>query len=162
MEFILQRINDNRKSTVGVLLKKVVSGQETKTVLQSYTLEDEYRSEKVMHETRIPAGFYELAIMHSETPMTLKYRTKYPWFKHHIEITKVPGFKGIYIHIGNTDDDSSGCVLLGDAADNNSIGDGTITNSTAAFKRFYDIVYAHLAAGGKAFITIRDEKFLLK
>ena len=161
MDFIVQRINDNRKSTIGVLLKKFVSGAETKTSLQSFTLEDEYRDVKVSGETRIPAGFYKLGLRKDDTPLTLKYRAKYPWFKHHIEILNVKGFTGVYIHIGNSERDTDACLLLGDAADNNSIGDGTITNSTVSFKRFYDIVYPHLLGGGVSTIEIRDEKFLL-
>lgn len=161
MDFILQRINDNRKSTIGVLLKKIASGKDTITALQGFTLEDEYREDKVSGETRIPAGFYKLGIRKEETPLTLKYRKRYAWFKNHIEILNVPNFKGVYIHIGNTDVDTDGCVLLGDAVDNNSIGGGTITNSTVCFQRFYSIVFDHLNGGGVATLEIRDEKFLI-
>jgi hypothetical protein len=162
MNFILQRYSDNRKSTLGLLFKKIMSGTEEKLSLQAYTLEDEYREDKVMSETRIPAGFYELGIQQIETPMTKKYQAKYDWFKKHIEIKNVPNFVGVYIHIGNSDADTAGCVLLGDQADNNSIGDGAIMQSTAAFRRFYGIVYDHLAAGGKAHIEIRDESALIR
>lgn len=162
MNFILQRYNDNRKSTLGLLLKKVLFGTQERLVLQAYTMEDEYREEKVMAETRIPAGFYELIIHQDETPKTKKYQAKYEWFKKHIEIKNVPNFVGVYIHIGNYDTDTEGCILLGDSADNNSITEGAISGSTAAFKRFYDEVYSHLEEGGKAHLEIRDEKFLLK
>jgi len=161
MDFILQRLNDNKKSTIGALFKKIVYGTEEKLVLQAFTLEDERRDIKVGGETRIPAGFYELGLMEAETPLTLKYRAKYPWFKFHIEITKVPNFKGVYIHIGNTDLDTDGCVLLGDSVDNNTTTEGEIKSSTIAFKRFYEAVYEHLSEKGKAFIEIRDEKYLL-
>lgn len=162
MKFILQRFSDNRKSTLGILLKVLAHGTSQMTILQSYTLEDESREEKLSGETRIPAGIYDLVINAADTPLTLKYRKKYSWFKYHIEIKNVPGFKGVYIHIGNYDDNTDGCVLLGDSADNNSISEGMITNSTAAFKRFYDSVFSHLSEGGKATIEIRDEKYLLK
>lgn len=161
MNFILQRFSDNRKSTLGILLKKLAHGEAQKTILQCYTLEDESREAKISGETRIPAGKYELLIQPADTPLTLRYRAKYSWFKNHIEIKNVPGFKGIYIHIGNYDSNSDGCVLLGDSADNNSISEGMISNSTAAFKRFYDSVHTHLAAGGRASIDIRDEKYLI-
>lgn len=162
MDFILQRYSDNRKSTLGLLFKKVMDGSTERLSLQAYTLEDEYRDVKVMSETRIPAGFYELGIQETETPMTKKYQAKYDWFKKHIEVKKVPNFVGVYIHIGNTDADTAGCILLGDQADNNSIGYGAIMQSTAAFRRFYGEVFDHLSQGGKAHIEIRDEKFLLK
>ncbi len=160
MNFILQRYSDNRQSTLGILLKVVPMGAGKKTVLQAYTLEDESREVKVSGETRIPAGVYELVINAADTPLTLKYRKKYIWFKYHIEIKNVPGFKGCYFHLGNSDDDTAGCVLVGDSADNNSVSEGMITNSTAAFKRFYDMVFPHLEAGNKASIEIRDEYFI--
>lgn len=111
-----------------------------------------------MKETRIPAGTYTLDIQKAETPLTLKYRAKYSWFINHLEIKNVPNFVGVYIHIGNFDADSAGCVLLGDNADNNVIGPGSITNSTQAFKRFYTQVYDLLPVT----LIVRDEKELLK
>jgi len=158
MEFILQRFSDNKKSTLGILLKLL---SPTKTAFFSYTLEDEFRSTKVRGETRIPAGKYELKIRPEVTPLTQKYRDRYNWFKNHIEVTNVPNFQGVYIHIGNTDQDTDGCILLGDNADNNILSDGAISNSTQAFRRFYSEVYDHLEQGGKAFITVRDENKLL-
>lgn len=162
MKFILQRYSDNRKSTLGLLFYVTPDARCERLTLQSYTLEDEYRDEKVSKETRIPAGTYELGLQPVDTPMTIRYQQKYTWFKKHIEIKSVPGFKGIYIHVGNNDGDTEGCILLGDSADNNVISEGMIQNSTAAFKRFYVSIYDHLAAGKKATIEIRDESFLLK
>jgi len=155
MRFILQRYSDNRESTLGWLFKTGVL-----TPFQCYVLEDEFRESKVSGETRIPAGTYNLVLQKTETPKTLQYRKKYPWFKHHIMLENVPGFVGIYVHVGNTDSDSDGCLLLGDSADNNSVAPGTISNSTLAFKRFYDNIYDHLAKGNTATIEVRDEKFL--
>lgn len=157
MTYILQRYSDNRDSTLGLLLKILETNQGPRTVLQAYTLEDEYREVKVSGETRIPAGTYTVDIQKAETPLTLKYRAKFPWFKNHLEIKDVLNFKGIYFHLGNTDDDSDGCVILGDIADNNSIGDGSIMKSTGAFKRFYEFVYPHLPVT----LVVKDEKELL-
>jgi hypothetical protein len=159
MNFILQRFSDNGKSTLGLLFKKNNEGN--RLIFQSYTLEDEYRDKKVHGETRITAGFYELVLQMNETELTKKYRAKYPWFKHHIMIKNVPGFTGVYIHIGNTDKDTDGCILLGDNADNNNLGFGSVSNSTQAFKRFYEMVHNHLLTG-KAFIEIKNEELLLK
>ena len=158
MTYILQRYSDNRDSTLGVLLKVLDTVQGQRPVLQAYTLEDEYREVKVNGETRIPAGTYQVDIQKADTPLTLKYRAKYAWFKNHLEIKNVPNFKGVYLHLGNFDADSAGCILIGDNADNNSIGPGSISNSTASFKRFYESVYPHLPI---TFI-IKDEKELLK
>lgn len=157
MQFILQRFSDNRKSTLGILLEVYQDNQGPRPIFRAYGLEDEFRSSKVPGETRIPAGKYTVDIQKIETPMTIRYREKYPWFKNHLEIKNVPNFKGVYIHIGNTDADTDGCLLLGDNADNNIIGPGSISNSTAAFKRFYESVYPHLPVT----LTIKDEKSLL-
>lgn len=121
VDYILQRFSDNRESTLGLLLKKTERG----ILFQCYTVEDQYQEVKVKEETRIPAGKYEIVIQRTETPKTLSYRKRYPnWFKSHLMLKDVPGFTGIYIHIGNTDDDSEGCILLGDNADNNRLGGG--------------------------------------
>lgn len=162
MNYILQRFSDNRDCTLGLLFKELTDGNGKRLVFQSYTLEDEYRDVKVAKETRIPAGFYELCLQKNDTPKTLAYRAKYPWFKDHIEVTKVKGFVGVYIHIGNKDEDTEGCILLGDTANNNNITTGEISSSTVAFKRFYETVYELLSKGNKIFLEIRDEKFLLK
>ena len=160
MNFILQRYSDNGTSTMGWLFKKTTP--DDCPIFQAYTLEDESRDVKLAGETRIPSGFYELGLQKEDTPLTLKYRKKYPWFKHHIEIKNVKGFTGVYIHIGNDDGDTAGCVLLGDNADNNRITYGVVSNSTQAFKRFYELVYPHLEKGKKAFVEIRDEEYLIK
>lgn len=161
MELLIQRYSDNRDDTIGLLFKKIQFGSETKTSFMCYTLEDQFQEQKVSKETRIPSGFYELIINKADTPLTLKYRTKYSFFKYHIQVKNVPGFQGVYIHIGNNDDNSEGCILLGDAANNNILGPGTITNSTQAFTRFYNEIYNYLDKGGKVHLEIRDENNLL-
>lgn len=164
-DYILQRFSDNRECTLGLLLKKLATG---KLLFQSYTLEDQFQEVKVRAETRIPAGKYEIIIQRAQTPKTLSYRKRYPnWFLNHLMLKDVPGFVGIYIHIGNGDDDSEGCILLGDNVDNNVIGHGSVSNSTQAFIRFYNELYHYLdhksngKYDNKAFIEIKDELKLL-
>jgi hypothetical protein len=161
MNFLLQRFSDNRDTSLGLFFEKKVDGRGPKLVFQNYILEDEFRDVKVSGETRIAAGFYELKIREELTPLTEKYRKKYPWFQYHIEVTNIKNFKGVYCHIGNTDEDTDGCLIFGDNADNNMIGPGSVSNSTASFKRWYERVYEHLANKGKAFIEVRDESYLL-
>lgn len=158
MNLILQRFSDNRTSTLGVLIKETSI---KRPLFMAYTLEDEFRPSKVKGETRIPAGRYEVVIQTGDTPKTKQYREKYLWFSRHLMLKDVPGFVGIYIHIGNDDKDTDGCILLGDNADNNVIGHGSISNSTQAFMRFYNEVYPLLQSGEKVFIEIRDETKLL-
>jgi hypothetical protein len=161
LKYLLQRFSDNRQSTLGFICKYIMTGDKMTLHFCGYTLEDEFRESKVSKETRIPAGKYEIVIQEVLTDKTKQYQAKYPWFEKHIMIKDVPGFVGIYIHIGNEDKDTDGCVLMGDSADNNVLGPGTITNSTACFSRFYKELYPHLKAGGRAWIEIRDESKLL-
>lgn len=159
LEYILQRFSDNRDSTLGLLLKKTATG---KLLFQAYTLEDQFQEVKVSKETRVPAQKYEIVLQMIDTPKTLQYRKKYNWFHRHLMLKDVPGFVGVYLHIGNTDSDTEACILLGDNADNNVIGPGSISNSTASFMRLYKELYDFLSIkGNKAFIEIRDETKLL-
>lgn len=157
MNFLLQRYSDNKDSTLGLMFKIIQIGAIEFPVFQGYTLEDQFQVVKIPKETRIPAGKYTVDIQKEVTPKTQAYRNKFLWFKNHLEIKNVPGFKGVYIHIGNSDDDTEACILIGDNADNNVIGPGSISNSTACFKRFYQSVYPHLPVT----LVVRDEITLL-
>lgn len=159
MEWIAQRYSDDGNSTLGLLFKKLDDVKKLHYFCD--TLEDEYRDDKVMHETRIPAGRYELKILKQDTPLTLKHRKSYgAWFKYHIEITGIKGFTGVYVHVGNTDDHTSGCLLLGYGSTKiNAVQ--SINNSLLACKEWYSHVYDHLDHGGKACIEFRDENKLL-
>lgn len=159
--WIVQRYSDDSKSTLGLLFKKIDVGGVAKLHYFSDTLEDEFRDIKVMHETRIPAGIYELKIRKEDTALTIKHRKSYgSWFKYHIEITGIKNFTGVYVHAGNTDADTSGCLLLGHGSTKIN-GVQSINNSLLAVKEWYGQVYDHLDHGGKAFIEFRDEDKLL-
>jgi uncharacterized circularly permuted ATP-grasp superfamily protein len=161
LKYLLQRFSDNRESTLGLYFKRITSGIDQKLHFLGYALEDEYRPQKVAKDTRIPANTYELVIQTALTTLTQKYRDKHDWFENHIMLKDVPNYVGVYMHIGNKDDHTDACLLMGDNANNNSIGDGEIQNSTNCFKRFYKELYPHLKAGGRAWIEIRDESKLL-
>lgn len=163
IDYLLQRLNDNRESTIGAIYKK-----SAKPVLYGWTLEDEFREVKVMKETRIPAGRYEIVINRADTPLTLKYRERYPaWFKFHLMLKDVPNFKGVYFHVGKNDDWTDACITMGNTVNNNTIKDGEIGDSVECFKKFYMELYDHLdwmenkKYVNTAFIDIKDEKHLL-
>lgn len=98
------------------------------------TCEDVVRAngEKVMHETAIPYGEYEIT-MNIQSP---KYKnfTKYPWaeeFDGYLpRLLKVENFEGVLIHVGNHAGHSSGCILVGE----NKVK-GKVINSVYTFKR---------------------------
>ena len=82
-----------------------------------HSLEDTERdlscSPKVEHHTAIPRGTYRITLSHSP-----KFRRMLPLLEN------VPMFTGIRIHSGNTPNDTSGCILVGEKA-----GEGIIKNS---------------------------------
>jgi len=149
LELELRRFSETDNDTIGWLF------DEHKLHLCN-TMEDEGREIKVPHETRIPAGRYKLGIQETITPMTQRYlndtRLK-PWFKKHIEVKNVPGFIGIYIHIGNTEKDTDGCILLGIWRDSSV---RKIEQSVINYRNFYLRYYPLLAAGVEIYLTITD------
>ena len=89
-------------------------------------------------ETRIPEGLYKVKQRRVLSGLTKKYRAKYPWFKWHFELQDVPGFKYVYIHIGNDDDHTDGCIIVGNSLKSNKVDDiNNLGASTPAFKRLY-------------------------
>ena len=55
------------------------------------------------------------------------------------EITKVPGHSNILFHAGNFNDDSEGCVLLGELVAKSATGVQMITNSRKTFEKFMEL-----------------------
>lgn len=118
-----------------------------------YTLEDEARTQKVYGETRIPAGEYEVTLR-TVGGKHAKYAAKYgAMHKGMLWVRDVPGFEYILIHVGNTDDDTEGCLLVGNSAVENVVGEGSIGSSVNAYKRIYPPIAAALERGER--VTIR-------
>jgi len=150
MEIKLQRFADNGETTLGCLS---VDGDPF-----CLALEDESRIEKVPHETRIPAGRYEIKVR-NEGGMNERYGDKLG-SRHRgmIWLQDVPSFTWVYIHIGNTDEHTSGCILTGFGIDMNPMKKWRTTNSTGAYNMLAALVYDEiLDNGNKVFITIIDE-----
>ena len=158
MQIRVTRYDHNQDSTSGLLAINH-DGEGAKGAEHfGYTLEDQRQpGEKVMSETRIPENSYTLGYQEIITPMTERYRKKYPWFDKHLHVKNVPNFKGIYIHIGNTDEDTAGCLLVGDIAYNDPKDfNSTIGKSTQCFKRFYEVVCAALDRGEEVTIVYKS------
>jgi len=122
-----------------------------------YSLEDEYRSEKVMHETRVPAGTYQI-LLRKEGGFNARYVKKYGDFhKGMLHVQDVPGFEYILIHTGNTDEHTSGCLIVGDSQENNQLmKNGFIGKSVQAYKRIYAPIATALENGEEVTITYVD------
>ncbi len=111
-----------------------------------YTLEDcdreidgvDVSEWKIKHETAIPCGRYRVVKDYSN-------RFK----KEMLHIINVPGFTGIRIHAGNTNKDTSGCILVGLRR-----GQDVVYDSRKALKKVEDIVFKALDSGEQVFIEI--------
>ena len=122
-----------------------------------YSLEDEYRNDKVMHETRVPAGTYQIKLR-KEGGFNARYTKKYGDFhKGMLHVQDVPGFEYILIHTGNTDEHTSGCLIVGDSQENNQLlKNGFIGKSVQAYKRIYTPIAEALENGEEVTITYVD------
>lgn len=122
-----------------------------------YSLEDEYRNDKVMHETRVPAGTYQIQLR-KVGGFNARYEKKYGDFhKGMLHVQDVPGFEYILIHTGNTDEHTSGCLIVGDSQENNQLlKNGFIGKSVQAYKRIYTPIATALENGEEVTITYVD------
>jgi hypothetical protein len=74
-----------------------------------------------------------------------------------IWVQDVPGFEWILWHAGNTDENTAGCLLLGNTQTNNRIAkDGFIGNSVDAYKFVYPRVAAAIESGQDVEVTYID------
>lgn len=108
-------------------------------VFECFTLEDEVRDVKVMSETAIPLGEYEIKFR-NVGGFDTKYKARYgsTFHKGMLELQDVPNFKYILIHTGNTDQHTAGCLLIGETQQDLDKGkDGFIGGSGDAYKKFY-------------------------
>lgn len=87
---------------------------------------------KIANHTAIPYGTYEITMDVRSTKFS--DFEKYPWAKEYDgylpRLTNVPLFVGVLLHVGNSDVDSSGCLLVGE---NKVVG--KVLNSTTTFRR---------------------------
>lgn len=112
---------------------------------QCFGIEDEYREEKVINETRIPAGIYKIGVR-TVGGFHARYSKKFPNFhRGMLEILDVPHFTYVLIHVGNTDDDTGGCLVVGNIA----YTEPEIKNgqSAVAYKNLYRKVIDAALAG---------------
>jgi hypothetical protein len=122
---------------------------------ECYTLEDQYQAVKVMHETCIPEGTYQIKFRKVggfHTKYSARYKNAHYGM---LELQDVPDFKYILIHSGNTDEHTSGCILTGNTQQDLDLGkDGMIGQSRNAYERMYRKVSAVLLQGKEVTITI--------
>lgn len=110
MKLLLQRIAFREAYTIGRLY---INGKYFCDTLED-KVRDLTKEKKIPGQTAIPAGTYNIIVNYSP-----KFKRKLP------RLLNVPHFEGILIHRGNTDKDTSGCILVGE---NKEVG--KVINST--------------------------------
>ncbi|NRA93423.1 MAG: hypothetical protein HRU26_12195 [Psychroserpens sp.] len=149
MKLELIRYNHDIESTSGILS---IDGD-----FKSHTLEDQRQVVKVTKETRIPEGTYQVKFREVESGLTKTYREKYDFFKWHLELQDVPGFKYVYIHVGNKESHTDGCILIADQAYNDPNNYASSIGSSATnFERVYKKVSAALKEGEPVHIQVKS------
>ena len=130
---------------------------------ECYTLEDQYQAVKVMHETCIPEGTYDIKFRKTggfHAKYSERYKNAHYGMLH---IQDVPGFTYILIHSGNTDEHTSGCLIVGETQQDLDLGkDGFVGQSVKAYKAMYRKVANELLQGKKVSIEYTTIQQLLK
>jgi len=117
-----------------------------------FVIEDGYHEVKVPGKTRIPPGCYQVTRKTSGRFFE-KYRKEY-MHEFSIQLENVPGFKDILIHIGNTIEDTRGCLLVNTGLNINLSGTYFGTGSVAAYKPLYSLIFAAFRRGEEVYIEI--------
>jgi len=154
MKIELQRFHDDGDTTGGLLF---ING-----IFQCFIVEDQEQTKKVYGEMRIPNGEFEIGLR-KDGGFHSRYSQKFSGMHHGMLcVFNSPGwkiivddiiFQYVLIHIGNTDDDTAGC-LLPNLIFNSSTMRGS--SSTDAYKKVYPIISKALLAGEKVKIVITD------
>ena len=155
MKLTVVRTQFGTDATNGILL---VDG-----VFENYTLEDQYQAVKVMHETCIPEGTYDIKFR-TVGGFHEKYKTRYG-NSHYgmLHLQDVPNFTYILIHAGNTDEHTSGCLIVGETQQDLDISDdGFIGHSGKAYSKLYNKVAKELLLGKEVSIEYTTINKLLK
>ena len=104
---------------------------------------------KVKSQTAIPTGTYNI-LMNIVSP-------KFSLKPYYMDICKgkvprldnVPGFSGILLHVGRTEKNSAGCLIVG-----KNLVKGQVLQSKQCFEQLYSILYAAYKKGEEITITI--------
>lgn len=143
MDIIVKRIAKKPTYTIG---KMYINGkyfcdtlEDADRAIKQTDSISKIKSIKVSGQTAIPYGTYKVIV--NQSP---KFKRLLP------RLLDVPGFEGILIHRGNSDKDTSGCVLVGE----NKIV-GKVINSTQYETKLVSILRNAQALKEEITITIK-------
>lgn len=153
MKISLKRIYTNNQYTIGHIYVDGTyvcdSIEDADRGLKDSMTLDEIRSKKIKDKTAIPQGNYKVT-MNVISPRFSKKKYYKDFCGGRLpRITSVKGFDGVLIHIGNTDKDSSGCLIVGYNKEK-----GKVLNSKQAFEKLYRMLDSANRNGEKIDIKI--------
>lgn len=116
-------------------------------VFECWTLEDAVRERagrpvaewKIAGSTAIPRGEYVVIVDRSQ-----RFKRDLP------RLLNVPGFEGVRIHAGNTQADTEGCILVGQAR-----GRGRVDMSRLAFEQLFQKLTLAQSRGEEITIEVK-------
>lgn len=148
MEVLLKRIRQGNNSTLSELY---IDG-----TFQCYALENKVRDTKIKGRTAIPANTYRLGLNYWGA-MNTNYKKRFPdLHQGMVEIRDIPNFSMVYIHIGNTHQDTAGCLLVGTYFHHNKgLDEYEVYQSEVAYKALYATLVQQVMTG-KATLAIRN------
>lgn len=138
MQLTLVRTDRQPNYTIGSLF---INGE-----FFCYTLEDtdryltsdmsleDIQSKKIYGKTAIPKGVYFIDMNTVSTKFKDRLWAK-PYDGKLPRLLNVPSYEGILIHVGNTVEDTSGCILVG-----TEYFDGFLRNSATAFTSLMSVL----------------------
>lgn len=152
MRLFIRRLSEGLDDTLGAFYME--------NRFMCFTLEDEPRLEKVDGETCIPMGRYRMGLR-TEGRLHARYGEYYEGggsLEHRgmLEVLGVPNFTAICIHCGNDDEDTDGCLLVGNQIRENVTASGYLGDSRGAYWRIYTPIADALDRGEEVSITILD------
>lgn len=103
---------------------------------------------KVYGKTAIPTGTYRIDMRTVSSKFASRNWAK-PFGGKLPRLQNVPGFDGVLIHVGNTAEDSLGCILVG----RNTVV-GKVMQSTATFAELMKILVQADKSGDKIYIEV--------
>lgn len=152
MELFLERKYKKDKYTIGKLYidGKFFSNsiEDKDRNLNSKMTEEQIKGLKVYGETAIPTGTYTID-MNTISPKFKDRSWAKPYGGKLPRLLNVKGFEGVLMHVGNTQKDSLGCILVGI-----NTKKGMVTNSTEYFHKLMKELLSAKVKDEKITITI--------
>lgn len=153
LELVLDRLYKLPKYSIG---KLYINGkyfcdtlEDVDRGLDCSMSEYDIRSKKVKGETAIPTGRYEITL--SVQSPRFKGKSSYKFCNGYLpRLIDVKGYEGVLIHIGNTKDDTDGCILVGF-----NKSKGMVLDSTKTFSKLYSVLKSAVSSGKRIYITIK-------